>query len=94
MQSLRYLNSILTVLAILLALNVWMMWRGTAAEMVGPIQSAQAAERGGIPNAGSQRKQIVDQLKSLNAKTESLTNLLKSGRVRVRVENEPDAERR
>ena len=94
MQSLRYLNSILTVLAVLLALNVWTMWRGAAAEMVGPIQSAQAAGPGGIPNAGAQRKQIIDQLKSLNAKTDSLTSLLKSGTVRVRVQDKPEAKRR
>lgn len=90
MRSVRYLNAILTVLAVLLALNLWVTWAATpggeALSWAGPAE-AQAA---GIPNAGEQRKQMIDLLKALNVKVNQLTELVESGKVRVQVEAPPN----
>ena len=93
MRSIRYLNTILTVLALLLSLQLWTTWAGGPAPAM--VLDAQAARRSsrtaadGIPNAGSQRKQMIDLLKKQTQKTEELVNLLKSGKVRVKVEATP-----
>lgn len=80
MPGLRYLNVMLTVLAVVLTLNLWTAWMG--GEGVASRAYAQ-----GIPDAGAQRQQIVDQLKLLNQKAEQIKELLVSGKVRVTVTN-------
>jgi hypothetical protein len=80
----RYLNTILTILALLLALQLWTTWTGTASPPLSLVAQAQAQD--GIPNAGAQRKQMIDLLKEQNVKIEKLSQLLESGRVRVRLE--------
>jgi hypothetical protein len=86
MRSLRYLNTILTVITVLLAMHLWTWWSD------GPLPAAAvAAPRsvptpGGIPNAGAQRQQQIDLLKLLNQRTDDLVNLLRSGQARVRVD--------
>ena len=40
---------------------------------------------GQIPDAGGQRQQIIDELKTLNGKMDRLSDHLKSGDVQVRV---------
>mgnify|MGYP006908264419 CR=1 FL=1 len=82
MRSLRYLNSILTVLAVLLALQLWTTWTMTPQATV--ATSAQA--KGGIPDAGSQRKQMVDLLKTLTQQSSELNAMFASGSARVSVE--------
>jgi len=79
MNSIRYLNGILTVLTIVVAMQLCTTWT------TGP-QLGQTAQAQGIPDAGSQRRQIVDQLKLLNKKTEEVKALLTSGKVRVTVQ--------
>lgn len=74
----RYTNVILTVLAILLSVQLYTTWTQTPA-------MEPAAQAVGIPDEGAQRKQIIDELKLLNKKTEDLTKLLESGKVRVTV---------
>lgn len=78
MNAMRYLNTMLTVLALLLALNLWTAWSAA------PGMSAQAYGQG-IPDEGAQRQQIVDLLKKLNVAMEEQAELLKSGDVQVRV---------
>ena len=64
MRSLTYLNSILTVLAVLLVMVLWTMWTTTpAGDTLTMTQQAHAA---GIPNAGQQRKEILDAVKKVN----------------------------
>lgn len=81
MSNLRYLNGILTVLALLLALQLWTTWMASPA----PVSVASPAYAQGIPDAGAQRLQVIDQLKLLNQKTEELKSLLMSGKVQVKV---------
>ena len=40
---------------------------------------------GQIPDAGGQRQQIIDELKTLNGKMDRMMDTLKSGEVQVRV---------
>lgn len=88
MRSLRYLNAILTAVAILLTVQLWMWWVGDASEnhgfMVSPVH-AQAVPVG-LNNASSERRQIAELLKKLNHRTEELITLFRSGRARINVE--------
>jgi len=84
MKSLKYLNSILTVLAVLLALQLWTTWNAA------PVDLASSAHAQGIPDEGAQRKQIIDELKLVNKKVDELKGLLVSGKVRVTVANAGD----
>ena len=52
---------------------------------------SSVARADGIPNAGMQRKQMLDQLKLQTQKIDDLINLLKSGQALVRIET-PSAE--
>jgi hypothetical protein len=84
MRSIRYLNVILTVIAVLLTLQLWTSWTGGPAPQFDNTAHAQA---GGIPNAGAQRLEMINLLKKLNQNVESQTQLMRSGKVRVRVES-------
>lgn len=86
MRSLRYLNTVLTVIAVLLALHLWTLWIG------GPSAVATAAAPG-LGNAATQRRQMVDQLKRLTVKIEELTSLFRSGQARVKVDAPKNAQR-
>ncbi|MHC4994586.1 MAG: hypothetical protein ACYTGQ_05975, partial [Planctomycetota bacterium] len=62
MNSTRYLNTILTVIAVLLTLHLFTFWSSTD----GVATPAMAQ---GIPDAGAQRLMMVNELKSLNRQT-------------------------
>ena len=51
-------------------------WTGS-----GPLTPAHAQ----IPDAGGQRNQIIEELRSLNAKVDRLAETLRSGEVQVKV---------
>lgn len=78
MSQLRYLNAVLTVLCVLLGLNLYTGW-ATTDTFSNHVQAQ------GIPDEGAQRAQIIDQLKLLNGKVDSLNATMKSGKVRVTV---------
>ena len=82
MRSLGYLNGVLTVLAVLLALQLWVSI-GKA-----PVtESAAVAQVGkGIPDVGAQNQEIIDQLKKLNVQLDAINGLLQSGKVRVKLD--------
>jgi hypothetical protein len=103
MRSLRYLNTILTVLAVLLVAQLWTTWMTPhpAGADTGVATPAWAQSRGagsgggipdsggGIPDAGAQRKEMIDLLKKQCVQNEELAGLLRSGEMRVRVEQTP-----
>jgi len=82
MPSLRYLNTILTVIALLLTLNLWTAWTSTPGGQA--LSVAQTAEAG-IANAGAQRLEMIGLLKKLNKHVADLDATLTSGKVRVKV---------
>jgi len=91
MPSLRYLNSLLTVIAVLLTLNVYALW--TAAPVgVSASSEAYANDPPGMPNAGKQRKDMIDELKRVNTGLDSLQAALMSGKVKVQVEGDEKAD--
>jgi hypothetical protein len=85
MRSLTYLNSVLTVLAVLLTLQLGVALQGGQATPI-TLERSALAEPAGIPNAGDQRKQMIDLLKQVSSQLSDLNKLMKSGEVRVRVE--------
>ncbi len=84
MGALRYLNTVLTVLAILLAFQLWTSWTGGPADTTASV--ATPAYASGIPNAGAQRQQMVDLLKRQSQQLDALTKLFESGQARVRLD--------
>ncbi len=85
MKSLRYLNTVLTLIAVLLTVNIWTLWNMTpGGEALSVATEAEAAN--GIPNAGQQRKEIVDAVKRVNDDTNAIKNLLANGTIKVRIE--------
>lgn len=90
MRSMQYLNMVLTVLCVLLAAQLWTSWSGGAGAGMAQPAIAQAAPNstgGGIPDAGAQRKEMIDLLKRISQQTDELNQLLRSGGVRVKVES-------
>lgn len=71
-------NRLLGAMLILQCLTLAGQWLGAPAVL--PAAQAQ------IPDAGAQRIQILDELKSLNAKMDKLVGLM-SGPIQVRVTN-------
>ena len=88
MPGLRYLNAILTVLTLLLALQLWVTVTQKVTPPAAPAQAASPAA-GGIPDMGAQNMQIIDLLKQLVQKTEDQSELWRSGRVHVIVDKGP-----
>ena len=89
MRSLKYLNAVLTLIAVVLTLHLWTMWiGGPGAGALLVAGEARAAGRPvGIPNASAQRKEMVDLLKSQNVKIDQLVKLFKTGKARIKVDN-------
>jgi len=88
MKSLRYLNTILTVIAVLLTLNLWTQWAGSPVNLPTGGGTAHAATDEGLQNPANQRNEMITQLRKQVAATENLTALLKSGNVKVKVDSE------
>jgi len=84
MKSLRYLNTVLTLIAVLLTVNIWTLWNTTPAGDV--LSVATEAQANGIPNAGQQRKDILDAVKRVNTDTNAIKNLLANGTIKVKIE--------
>lgn len=86
MRSLRYLNGILTVLAVLLALNTWVLIAGTPAGAA--LSPANEAHAQGVGGAAQRQAEVVDNLKTLNKTAEAMNKLLQQG-VSVNVKTMP-----
>jgi len=86
MNSLRYLNGVLTVIAILLVIQI--STAGQQAEALSissPAMASPASYGAAFPNASSQRKQMVTELSGLNKQVEKLASLFRSGQAKVQV---------
>lgn len=89
MKTLRYLNTVLTVLAILLTLNIYLQLTGSpAGSTVSTANEAHAATdkpRG----VGSSAQAQLDELKSINDTLNQLAGRLTDGTMRVKVDSMP-----
>ncbi|MDZ4754173.1 MAG: hypothetical protein SGJ11_06710 [Phycisphaerae bacterium] len=89
-----YLNAILTVNAIMVAALVWThVSDGPSVANASPLANALliqvdgADTTGGVPNAGLQRLQTLNEIRALRDDVQRLELLLASGRIRFGVSN-------
>ena len=95
MKSSKYLNTVLTAIAVLLGLNLWTaMHTGAASQALDPATTAQAQGR---TNPAEGRREMIEKLDevvtavdAIGSKLDAMTN--RSGQVRVEVEAEPDGD--
>ena len=84
MKSLRYLNTMLTLIAVLLTLNVWTLWTVTPGGNT--LSVATEAQAAGMVNAAQQRKEMITALNNINANAAEVKSMLSGGSARVRLE--------
>ena len=72
-------SKLLVAVIVLQSLILISQWTGNS-----PVTPAY----GQIPDAGGQRQQIIDELKTLNGKMDRMMDTLKSGDVQVRMPKE------
>ncbi len=89
MRRASYLNGILTANAVLLAGLLWTQIAGqpllsstAAAQNITPARPVPT-----VPNAGKQRRELIDAIHQLRRTTQESMRLLTSGRVKVEVTN-------
>jgi hypothetical protein len=71
-------SKLLAIVIVLQALTLAGQWVTGPATFV-PTASAQ------VPDAGAQRNQMIDELKSMNEKMDKLVSIFESGNLQVRV---------
>jgi hypothetical protein len=86
MNNSKYLNAVLTAIALLLGLNLWVgAHQSPAAAAMDP--SAEALAQGKV-TAGEQRSQMITELKAIGTKVDALSKKLGDGSVKVTVEGD------
>ncbi|MEM8737221.1 MAG: hypothetical protein AAGG38_01920 [Planctomycetota bacterium] len=91
MKSLRYLNSVLTVLAILLTLNVYLQLAGTSAgAAVSTVNVAHAKDRPkGVGSTAAREQAQLEELRNISRTMTQLNTALTNGSIRVKVDSLP-----
>ena len=87
MTNMKYLNAVLTVLAVLLALNLWVGVHPGPGQGMGLENQAHAQGR---IDAGQQRAEIIKELKGLKSTVEAMNSKLTDGSIKVKVESLPE----
>ena len=86
----RYLNGVLTAIALLLAMNLWVnMHQNDAAASLDPATEAMAQ---GTVSAGQQREAMIREINALGSKIDAIGSKLTDGSVRVKVDAEPEGD--
>ncbi len=97
-RRLTYLNAILTVNAVLIASLAWTALVGdpSASLALASPQSSlptnqvtkdETGSGGGVPNAGLQRLQIINEIKGLRSEIQRIDAALSSGKMKINVGN-------
>ena len=95
MKSLSYLNTILTLLVLVLIGNLWMGYHGVGIGQNAGLSMAQEAEAGKkYQTPDSVRVDILNELKKSNDGQDKLIRFLKSGDVQVRVVRDKKSKKR
>lgn len=84
MNKSRHHNGILTVIAILLALQVWV---SALSQPLFATESRAAGEPPTFPNASKQREDTIAAIKDLTAQVNRTNELLESSTLRVEISN-------
>ncbi|MEM9348588.1 MAG: hypothetical protein AAGB26_18625 [Planctomycetota bacterium] len=87
MSNEKYLNAVLTTIAILLALNLWVGMNYMPGQSLNP--ESQAIAQGRV-DAGQQRSEMIKELKGLKSTVESMSKKLSDGSIKVKVEGDAD----
>lgn len=87
MTNTKYLNTVLTAIALLLALNLWVGVNGSPGDSTNP--EGQAIAQGRV-DAGQQRSEMIKELKGLKSTVESMSKKLSDGSIKVKVEGDAD----
>jgi hypothetical protein len=91
MKTLRYLNTVLTLIAVLLTLNLYAQLTATpAGAAVSPTTQALAADQPrGVGSTAAREAAQLEELRDLNAQVARLAAALTDGSVRVKVDSMP-----
>lgn len=81
----KYLNTVLTAIALLLALNLWVGVNASPGERAS--LETQAVAQGSV-TSGQQRAEMIKELKGIKSTVESLSEKLTSGSITVKVEGD------
>lgn len=76
----RYLNVVLTVLALMLGMNLYVQLADGTAEMLSP---AHAAEARGIGSQAERQQAMVQELKAMNSKLDRIDSTLNTKTFKV-----------
>ena len=88
MNNSKYLNTVLTVIAVLLGLNLWVgAHQSPVAAAFDPAGEALAQGR---TDAGKQRADMIAELKTLGGKVDAMSKRLADGSLKVQVTSMPD----
>jgi len=83
----RYLNGVLTAIALLLGMNLWVnMHQSEAAASLDPATEALAQ---GTVSPAQQRESMIREINALGAKIDAIGAKLSDGSVRVKVDSMP-----
>ncbi len=92
MKTLRYLNSVLTVIAVLLTLNLYVQLTApvgpTAVSFATPAHAA-AKDKRGVGSQAARQGEMINAIKQLAKTTETIKATLSGAPLRVQVENFP-----
>ncbi|MEM9883755.1 MAG: hypothetical protein AAF800_12645 [Planctomycetota bacterium] len=94
MNNLRYLNAVLTVIAVLLSVHVYLDLAGSpAGATLAPVPEARAEDRPrGIGSTAAREQAQLDELRTLNDGLRDLKTTLTGGGVRVKVDSMPNGD--
>lgn len=87
MNNTKYLNAVLTVIAVLLALNLWVGVNPAPSDSINP--EGQAIAQGRV-DAGQQRAEMIKELKGVKSTVEAMSKKLSDGSITVKVEGDAD----
>ena len=92
MKNLNYLNRVLTVIAVLLTINLYVQITGThAGSVVAPANEAMAEDRNprGVGSTAAREAAQLDELRAISAGVERIAATLTDGSARVKVDSLP-----
>lgn len=88
MVSLRYLNGVLTVIAVLLALNFWTV--AGSGSLTGAVQTveAQADSGRGVGSTAARQQEMVQALSRIQQSVDRIERTMTSGSLVVKIDGE------
>ncbi|MEL7087029.1 MAG: hypothetical protein AAGL98_01075 [Planctomycetota bacterium] len=91
MKTLRYLNTVLTVIAVLLTINVYVQLTGSpAGAAVSTATQAHAADKAkGVGSTAAREQAQLEALRDINVNLKAAVAKLSDGSVRVKVDSMP-----